>query len=122
MKTILLVAAALLFAAPTMAQHAHQKGPNGGPMEDVAGVHVEMIATGKVLTFNILDEANRPLPAGGFSGAVLLTSGSDRETLPLVTSGTALKAEAKGDIAKGASVSVTLKTADGKSGQARFKN
>jgi hypothetical protein len=33
-----------------------------------------------------------------------------------------LTAEAKGDIAKGASVSVTLKTADGKSGQARFKN
>ena len=87
-----------------------------------AGVHVEMIAAGKVLTFNILDEANKPLPASGFSGAVLLTSGSDRETLPLVTSGTALKAEAKSDIAKGASVSVTLKTADGKSGQARFKH
>jgi hypothetical protein len=122
MKTILLVVSALLLAAPAMAQHAHQKGPNGGRMEDVAGVHVEMIAAGKVLTFNILDEANKPLPTSGFSGAVLLTSGSDRETLPLVTSGTALTAEAKSDIAKGASVSVTLKTAAGKSGQARFKN
>jgi hypothetical protein len=48
-------------------------------------------------------------PPSGFSGAVLLTSGSDRETLPLVTSGTALTAEAKGDVAKSASVSVTLK-------------
>jgi hypothetical protein len=34
-----------------------------------AGVHVEMIAAGKVLTFNILDEANKPLLASGFSGA-----------------------------------------------------
>ncbi|WP_441279668.1 alpha-hydroxy-acid oxidizing protein [Tardiphaga sp. 172_B4_N1_3] len=78
-----------------------------------AGVHVEMIAAGKVLIFNILNEANKSLPASGVSGAVLLTSGNDRETLPLVTSGTALKAEAKGDIVKGASVTVTLKTAVG---------
>ena len=42
MKKFLLVASALLFATPTMAQHVHQKGPNGGPMEDVAGVHVEI--------------------------------------------------------------------------------
>jgi hypothetical protein len=81
MKTILLVLSALLLAAPAMAQHAHQKGPNGGPMEDVAGVHVEMIAAGKVLTFNILDEANKPLPTSGFSGAVLLIAGSDRESI-----------------------------------------
>ncbi|WPO39796.1 hypothetical protein [Tardiphaga sp. 42S5] len=80
------------------------------------GVYVEMIAAGKVLIFNILNEANKPLPASGVSGAVLLTSGNDRETLPLVISGNALKAEAKGDIVKGASVTVTLKTAAGKSG------
>lgn len=122
MKTILLVAATLLFAAPAMAQHVHQTGPNGGPMEDVAGVHVEMIASGKTLTFNILDEANKPVSTSGFSGSVLLASGSERETLPLVASGSALKADAKGDIARGASVSVTLKTAAGKSGQAKFRN
>ncbi|WP_441242053.1 hypothetical protein [Tardiphaga sp. 768_D3_N2_1] len=122
MKTILLVAAALLFAAPAMAQHAHQKGPNGGPMEDVAGVHLEMIVSGKTLTFHVIDEASKPIPATGFTGAVLLTSGSDRETLPLVVSGTALKAETRGDVPKGATVSVTLKTAEGKSGQVKFKN
>jgi hypothetical protein len=122
MKKILLVASALLFAAPAMAQHVHQKGPNGGPMEDVAGVHVEMVASGKTLTFNILDEANKPLPTAGFSGSALLTTGSERETLTLAASGNALKGEAKADIAKGASVSITLKTAAGKSGQAKFKN
>ena len=122
MKKILLVASALLFAAPAMAQHVHQKGPNGGPMEDVAGVHVEMVASGKTLTFNILDEANKPLPTAGFSGSALLTTGSERETLTLAASGNALKGEAKADIAKGASVSITLTTAAGKSGQAKFKN
>ncbi|UGV27399.1 hypothetical protein E0H22_17950 [Rhodopseudomonas boonkerdii] len=122
MKKFLLVASALLFATPTMAQHVHQKGPNGGPMEDVAGVHVEMVASGKTLTFNILDEANKPLPTAGYSGSALLSAGSKRETLQLTASGNALKGEAKADIAKGASVSITLKTADGKSGQAKFRH
>ena len=122
MKKFLLVASALLFATPTMAQHVHQKGPNGGPMEDVAGVHVEMVASGKTLTFNILDEASKPLPTAGYSGSALLSAGSERETLQLTASGNALKGEAKADIAKGASVSITLKTADGKSGQAKFRH
>jgi hypothetical protein len=112
----------LLFAGPAMAQHVHQKGPNGGPMEDVAGVHVEMTTSGKVLTFHILDDANKPLSTTGYSGSALLTAGSERETLPLTASGHTLKGEAKADIAKGAAVSITLKTADGKSGQAKFKN
>lgn len=122
MRKILLIATALLLAGPAVAQHVHEKGPNGGQMEDVAGVEVEMVASGKTLTFNVFDEAKKPLSTSGYSGSVLLTSGSDRETLQLSASGNSLKAEAKSDIAKGASVSVTLKTAAGKSGQARFKN
>ncbi|AVT80929.1 hypothetical protein [Rhodopseudomonas palustris] len=121
MKKMLIVAAALLSAAPAWAQHDHHKGPNGGPVEDVAGVHVEMVASGKTVTFNVFDESNKPLPTSGFSGAALLISGSERETLPLTAAGTALKAESKSEIAKGASVSLTLKTADGKTGQAKFK-
>lgn len=122
MKKILLLATALLVAVPAMAQHAHEKGPNGGPMEDVAGLEVEMVASGKALTFNVFDEAKKPVPTTGFSGSAMLTVGSERETVPLIASGTALKAETKNDIAKGASVIVTLKTAAGKSGQAKFKN
>lgn len=122
MKKILLVACALVFAAPVYAQHVHQKGPNGGAMEDVAGVHVEMIASGKTITFHVYNEDNKPLPTAGFSGSALLTSGSERETLTLAADGNALKGEAKKEIAKGASIAITLKAADGKSGQARFKN
>lgn len=122
MMKILMLAAALLTAAPAIAQHAHQKGPNGGQMEDVAGVHLEMVASGRMLTFNVFDDANKPLPTNGFTGSVLLVSGGARETLPLAASGNSLRAEAKDDVAKGASVSVMLKAADGKSGQAKFKN
>ena len=48
--------------------------------------------------------------------------GSDRETVTLAPSGdSALKGDAKKPVTKAAAVSVTLKTADGKTGQARFK-
>ncbi|ACF00819.1 hypothetical protein IP86_02775 [Rhodopseudomonas sp. AAP120] len=122
MRKLVLVASAVLLAVPAMAQHVHQKGPNGGPLEDVAGVHLEMVASGKTLTFNVFDEANKPVSTGGFSGSILLVSGGDRETIPLAASGTALKADAKNEIAKGAAVSVTIKTPDGKTGQVKFKN
>lgn len=122
MRKILLIATALLLTAPAMAQHVHEKGPNGGQMEDVAGVEVEMVASGKTLTFNVFDEAKKPIQTNGYTGSVLLTSGSTRETVQLSASGNSLKGEAKADIPKGTSVSITLKTAAGKSGQARFKN
>lgn len=122
MKKILLVASALLFADPALAQHVHHKGPNGGPMEDVVGVEVEMVAKGKTITLNVFDEGKKPVSTTGFSGAALLISGSDRETITLVAEGHALKAEAKKEITPGSTVSVTLKNAEGKSGQAKFKN
>ncbi|QUS40885.1 hypothetical protein RPMA_20110 [Tardiphaga alba] len=121
MKKILLVTSALLFATPALAQHVHHKGPNGGPMEDVAGVHVEMTASGKTLTFHVLDDANKAISTTGYSASALLTNGSERETMSLTASGHTLKGEAKADIVKGTAVSITLKTADGKSGQAKFK-
>ncbi len=55
--------AALAFASPAFAQHSHgaHKGPNGGPVEDVAGVHAELIVSGTTITLNILDENNKPV-------------------------------------------------------------
>ena len=51
----------------------------------------------------------------------MVYSCSDRETLPLVVAGNALKADAKEDTASGPPDSITLKASDGKSGQAKFK-
>lgn len=125
MKFVLALIAALAFAAPAAAQHKHgadHKGPNGGPVADVAGVHAELVVSGSTITLNILDEANKALPTKGYSGSVLVVNGNDRETVALAPAGdSALKGDAKKAVAKGSAISVTLKTAAGKSGQARFK-
>ncbi len=124
MKYALALVAALVFAGSAIAQHAHGnlKGPNGGQMEDVAGVHAELLTSGNTITINIFDEGNKPVATKGFSGAALVVSGADRERVTLSPSSeNALKGDAKKPIAAGAAITITMKTAVGKSGQARFR-
>ena len=116
--------AAALLAAPAWAQsHSHgAKGPNGGALEDVAGVHVEFVASGNSLTFHVLNEDNKPVSAKGYSGSVLVVKGQDRETITLTTSGeNTLKGEAKKPIAPGSAITLMIKTDGGKTGQAKYK-
>lgn len=123
MKKILILAFAILWTGAAAAQHTHgrTKGPNGGIVQDVAGVHAELVVTGSTVTINILDENNKPAPAKGFSGSVLIVSGGARETVSLATSGeTSLKGQAKADVPTGATVTLVLKNAAGKSGQVKF--
>jgi hypothetical protein len=123
MKKFLIGAALLLWAGTAAAQHSHgsTKGPNGGPMQDVAGVHAELVVAGNVVTINILDESNKPVPAKGFSGSVLIVAGGTRETVQLAVAGdSSLKGETKAPIGTGATVTLVLKNAAGKSGQAKF--
>ena len=123
MKYILAFIAALALASPVAAQHAHgQKGPNGGIMEDVAGVHAELLTSGTSVTINILDENNKPLKVSGYTASALVVNGPDRETIKLEPSGeSALKGETKKAVARNTQITIMLKTAAGKSGQARFK-
>lgn len=122
MRLVAIVAAVLLYALPASAQHSHgAKGPNGGVVEDVAGVHAELVAKGNVVTINVLDENNKPIATKGYSGSLLIVSGSDRETVTLAPSGdSALKGEAKKAVASNANVTLMLKTDKGKMGQARY--
>ena len=123
MKKFLIAAALMLWAGMAVAQHSHgsTKGPNGGAVQDVAGVHAELVLAGNAVTINILDENNKPSPAKGFSGSVLIVTGGNRETVQLAASGdTALKGEAKTAIPTGAQVTLVLKNAAGKSGQVKF--
>jgi hypothetical protein len=115
---------AFLLVLPAAAQRAHEneKGPNGGPMMDVAGVHAELIASGNMLTFNIFDEGGKPIVTKDFSGTALVVTGADRETLQLKPSGeNALQAQTKKTVGAGTQVTITLKTSAGRSGQTRFK-
>ena len=122
MKYVLALIATITLSGPAAAQHAHgDKGPNGGQMEDVAGVHAELMTAGNTITINVFDEGNNPVATKGFIGSALVSRGPERETVALVPSGEAtLKGEAKKPVA-GAAITVTLKTAAGKAGQAKFK-
>lgn len=122
MKYVLALIATLALCAPAAAQHAHgAKGPNGGQLEDVAGIHAELLTSGNTITINIFDEGNKPIATPGFAASALVVRGSERETVALVPAGeAALKGDAKKPVA-GAAITITLRTAAGKSGQARFK-
>lgn len=122
-KTIFALFALIVATAPAVAQHSHgNKGANGGPMEDVAGVHAELVTSGDGITFHITNEGGKPVSTKGFTGSVLLVSGGGRETITLAPSGeSALTGQAKAAIAAGAQITLQLKTDAGKSGQARFK-
>lgn len=122
MKFALLLVAALSFAATASAEE-YEKGPNGGLMLDVAGVDAELLTTGNTVTFNVfVPNTTKPVSTMGFTAAVLIAGGSGRETVTLAPQGeNSLKGDAKTPIAAGATITLTIKTAEGKSGQAKFK-
>ncbi|MBC9879964.1 MAG: hypothetical protein E6614_34090 [Bradyrhizobium sp.] len=122
MKLALLLIAALSFAVPAFAED-YEKGPNGGLMLDVAGVDAELLTAGNTVTINVfVPNTPKPVSTKGFTAAALIASGGSRETLPLVPQGeNSLKGDAKNPIAAGATITLTIKTAEGKSGQAKFK-
>lgn len=122
MKLALLLIAALSFAVPASAEE-YEKGPNGGLMLDVAGVDAELLTAGNTVTINVfVPNTPKPVSTKGFTAAALIVSGSSRETLPLAPQGeNSLKGDAKNPIAASATITLTIKTAEGKSGQAKFK-
>jgi hypothetical protein len=114
---------ALALAGAATAQHGHgdHKGPSGGQMVHVAGVDAELLTSGNTITINVFDESHKPLATKGFTASALVVRGSEREVVMLTPSGeSALKGDAKNPAA-GAAITITLKTAAGKTGQARFK-
>jgi hypothetical protein len=87
---------------------------------DVADVEVELITSGNTITINVFDQSHKPIATQGFTASALVVPGSEREIVTLAPSGeNALKGDAKKPLA-GAAVTITMKTAAGKSGQARF--
>ena len=125
MKYVFLILLCFIWSAPSFAQHSHgnEKGPNGGPMEDVAGIDAELVTSGNKVTINVFDPKDtKPVPTKGYSAAVLIVNGTAKETVTLAVSGeNSLHGEAKTEIAPGATVTLTIKTGEGKSGQAKYK-
>ena len=62
MKTFLIAAALCCgpdWPSPSTATAA-PRVPTAAPMQDVAGVHAELVVAGNAVTINILDENNKP--------------------------------------------------------------
>jgi hypothetical protein len=122
MRFVLAILAALSMASSAFAEE-YEKGPNGGLMLDVAGIDAELMTSGNTVTFNIfVPNTAKPVPTNGFTAAALIVSGSNRQTLSLAPQGeNSLKGEAKSPIVPGTTITLTIKTAEGKSGQVKFK-
>jgi hypothetical protein len=122
MRFLLLLLAAHALTSPAFAED-YEKGPNGGLMLDVAGIDAELLTSGSTVTINIFEafKAN-PVSTKGYVGAVLIAGGPGRETVTLTPLGeNSLKGDAKNPIPPGATITLTIKTAEGKSGQVKFK-
>jgi hypothetical protein len=122
MSFVLAVLAALSMASPAFAEE-YEKGPNGGLMLDVAGIDAELLTSGNTVTINIFEAFKaKPVSTKGYTAAVLIAGGAGRETVTLAPQGeNSLKGDAKNPIAASATITLTIKTADGKSGQVKFK-
>jgi hypothetical protein len=122
MRFVLALLAAL-FAASAAVAEEYEKGPNGGLMLDVAGIDAELLTSGNTVTINVFEAfAPKPVATKGYVAAVLIVSGANRETLSLTQTGeNSLKGDARNPIPPGAVITLTIKTAEGKSGQVKFK-
>jgi hypothetical protein len=122
MRYVWAILVALAMASPATAEE-YEKGPNGGLMLDVAGIDAELLTSGNTVMINVF-EAFKPKPVStkGYTAAVLIVSGANREPLTLTPSGeNSLKGEAKKPIPSDATITLTIKTAEGKSGQVKFR-
>lgn len=123
MRNVLL-AFALATLGSTALAHEVAKGPNGGPVVDSAGHHVEMVASGTELVLFLTDEAEKPLASTGAKNPrAIVQDGGKTATLPLTPADpNRLVGTLAQPLGKGARVVVSVTMADGHAVQARFVN
>ena len=123
MRNALYTLALTAFSFPALA-HELAKGPNGGPVVDVSGHHVEMVAKGTDLVLFLTDEADKPLAsAGAKKPRAIVQEGGTTATVPLnPAEPNRLVGTLAQPIGKGARVVVSVTLADGHAVQARFVN
>ena len=116
------LALALALVAQPLAAWSHDlaRGPNGGPVVDSAGHHVEMVAQGIELVFYLMDEGDKP--TGARPGArAIVQQGGRTATVPLNPSPpNRLFGTLPAPLDRGARVVVSATLADGHAVQARF--
>ena len=123
MKRLILTLA--LMASPLAASaHEFAKGPNGGPVVDSAGHHVEMVARGTELVLYLTEESDKPLASAGAKNArAIVQDGGKTATVSLQPAEpNKLVGTLAQPLGPGARVVVSATMADGHGVQARFVN
>ena len=118
------VAAAAMLAAFTVhAAFAHdaEQGPHGGPVVEVKGHHIELIAKGSDIVLYLTDEAHGALASKGASGRAVILEGSKQSTVPLAPAEpNILTGKLDSPLATGTRVVVSVKLSDGHDVLVRF--
>ena len=117
---------ALAIAVSPLAAAAHEmaKGPNGGPVVDSSGHHVEMVAKDSELVLFLTEADDKPLASAGTKNArAIVQDGGKTATVQLQPAEpNKLVGSLAQPLGSGARVVVSATMADGHSVQARFVN
>ena len=117
---------ALAIAASPLGAAAHEmaKGPNGGPVVDSAGHHVELVAKGSELVLFLTESDDKPLASAGTKNArAIVQDGGKTATVQLQPAEpNKLVGTLAQPLGSGARVVVSATMADGHAVQARFVN
>jgi hypothetical protein len=121
LPALLALAILAILASPALA-HDMARGPNGGPVVDSAGHHLEFVARGTQLVLFLSDEADQPLASAGTRNARAIVQDAGKTvTVPLAPAEpNRLVGTLAQPLAKGARVVVSATLADGHAVQARF--
>lgn len=108
----------------TASAHELAKGPNGGPLVDVAGRHVEMVAKGTELVLILTDAADKPLSSVGTKAAraIVQDAGKTATVALSPVEPNKLVGRLAQPLGTGARIVVSATLADGQALQARFTN
>jgi hypothetical protein len=120
----LILAIALAGFATAATAHELAKGPNGGPVVDSAGHHVELTTKGTELVLFLTDEADKPLASAGTRNAraIVQDSGKIATVALQPAEPNRLVGTLSQPLSKGARVVVSATMADGHAVQVRFVN
>ncbi len=119
--TLVLSAALVLVSLSGAVAHESAKGPNGGPVVDVAGHHVEFVPSAAEMTFYLTGDADAAIASAGAKVKAIVQDGGKTTQLDLgPVDPNKLVAKLATPLGSGAKVVVTGSLADGHSLQARF--
>lgn len=117
-----MITLAILGLVATASAHEVAKGPNGGPVADVAGHHVEMVAKGTEFVLYLTDAADKPVASAGTKAArAIVQDAGKTATVPLsAVDPNKLVGTLAQPLGAGARIVISATLADGHALQARF--